>query len=267
MAAGKKETFRSFALINSLGGIALAVLTLSELLIVDMLKWKVLLRQKHRRLPDPTLIMKIFTSENGDFLFQTTLITVINILIYSSLNPIITVHQVSEDFPLSWLDTPFELPLARSNPAGSRMAGNLGLAIIPHNIIANSRYTPQREDTSFTTYRLQTDLSIIGDLYGPDKQEISRLRGRTFGIGSESYSSHLTTTDTESESDDEGWSPYENTRVLDFSAIADELLVSEPMPVPLETRRTRSKLRHRVVDQIITSDITSGTLYMFLRFS
>jgi hypothetical protein len=68
LAAGENEQFRSFALINSLRGLALAVLTLSEILIVDTLKWQVLLRQKHRHVPDPTLIMMIFTSGNGNHL-------------------------------------------------------------------------------------------------------------------------------------------------------------------------------------------------------
>jgi hypothetical protein len=45
---------------------ALAILTISEILVVDMLQWKVLIRQKHRRDPDPSLHMKIFASENGN---------------------------------------------------------------------------------------------------------------------------------------------------------------------------------------------------------
>jgi hypothetical protein len=189
------------------------------------------------------------------------LTTVINILIYSNLNPVVTVHQVSGDFPLSWLDTPFELPLPRSDPAGSHAAGNLGMVIIPCNTVSDSRRSapPQVEDGPFTTYRLQNDLSIIGDLYGPHEQEISRLTGSTFRRGSESHSSQLTTTDSESESDD-GWSPYGNTRVLDLSSIADKLLRSKPIPVPTEERRTRYKVRNEVVDQIRKSNIKYDTL-------
>jgi hypothetical protein len=190
------------------------------------------------------------------------LIIVINIFIYSNLNPVVTVHQVSEDFPLSWLDTPFELPLPRNDPAGSRSVGNLGMVAIPCNVISDSRQkVPSRiEDGPFTTYRLQKDLSIVGDLYGPHEEEITQLAGSSFRRGSESYSSHLTTTDAESESDDDGWSPYGNTRVLDLSSITDQLLRPRPIPVPTEERRTRYKLRNEVVDQIKKSDIKYSTL-------
>lgn len=189
------------------------------------------------------------------------LITVINILIYSNLHPVVTVHQVSEDFPLSWVDTPFELPLPRNDPAGFRAVGNLGMVTIPCNTISDSRNAPRQvEDGPFTTYRLQNDLSIIGDLYGPHEQEISRFKGSTFRRGSESYSSHLTTTDAESESDDDGWSPYGNTRVLDLSSVACEFLLSKPIPVHTEERRTRYRVRNEVVDQIKKSDIKYDTL-------
>jgi hypothetical protein len=137
----------------------------------------------------------------------------------------------------------------------------LGLVIIPCNTVVNGRENPAKtEDGSFTTYRLQTDLSIIGDLYGSQEREIMRFRGRRFGRRSESYSSHLITTDTDSASEDERWSPYRSKWTLDFSEIANEVLVSEPFTRPVQGRSSRYKLRNEVVDKIKKSDFRYETL-------
>jgi len=187
---------------------------------------------------------------------------VINILIYSNLNPLVTVHQVSEDLPLSWLDTPFELPLPRNDPSLPRMAANLGLVVLPCDTVVNDSESGLRiPDGSFATYRLQTDLSIIGDLYGPQEREIGRFSGRPFRNGSESYSSHLTTTDSDSpsEDDDAVWSPSSGKRILNFSEIATEF-VSTPFVEPIQERRTRYKLRNEIVDKIMKSHFKYQTL-------
>lgn len=67
MAPEKKEQFRGLAILEGLGGVALAVMTTSEILVVDIVEWKILLRQKHRRDLDPSLIMKIFSKDDGIF--------------------------------------------------------------------------------------------------------------------------------------------------------------------------------------------------------
>jgi hypothetical protein len=67
MTLEKTEHFRGLATLNSLGGIALAAMTTSEILIVGISGWKIFLRQKHRRDLDPSLVMKTFSKEDGTF--------------------------------------------------------------------------------------------------------------------------------------------------------------------------------------------------------
>lgn len=144
------------------------------------------------------------------------------------------------------------------------MAANLGLVVIPSGTVLEKRENPpQIQDGSFTTYRLQPDLSIIGDLYGSQERGIERFTGRPFANGSESYSSHLTTTDADADSanEDDAWSPYRGTKVLDLSDIANEFVPSKPIPYPVEGRRTRYKLRNEVVDQILKTEFKYETLY------
>lgn len=43
----------------------LALLTTSEILIMDHVEWKMLLRQKHRRDPDPSLLMKCLSRDES----------------------------------------------------------------------------------------------------------------------------------------------------------------------------------------------------------
>jgi len=142
------------------------------------------------------------------------------------------------------------------------IAANLGLAVIPCDTVVNDRESPSKiQDGSFVTYRLQTDLSIIGDLYGPQEREIGRFLGRPFGNGSESYSSHLTATDSESQSeDDDVCLPSGGTRILNFSEIATEFVVPKPFVERIQERRTRYKLRNEIVDKIMKSDFKYETL-------
>jgi hypothetical protein len=70
MSPNNKEHFRGLAVIDALGGIAYAVLTSSEILIVESSDWAILLRQKHRRDLDPSLVMKIFSTDDGTLFFS-----------------------------------------------------------------------------------------------------------------------------------------------------------------------------------------------------
>ena len=142
------------------------------------------------------------------------------------------------------------------------LAANLGLAVISCDTVVNDRETPPKiPDGSFATYRLQTDLSIIGDLYGPQEREIGPLWGRPFRNRSEGYGSHHTTTDADSASEnDDASSPFGSTRILDLSEIAIKFVVSKPFAEPTQERRTRHKLRNEVVDKIMKSDFKYETL-------
>jgi hypothetical protein len=61
----KKEHFRGLARLDALQGGTFAVLTTSEILIIEVEEWRILLRQKHRRDLDPSLVMKVLSREDG----------------------------------------------------------------------------------------------------------------------------------------------------------------------------------------------------------
>jgi hypothetical protein len=67
MSPSNKEHFRGLASIESLKGLAYAILTTSELLVVESSDWAILLRQKHQRDFDPSLILKIFSVDDSIF--------------------------------------------------------------------------------------------------------------------------------------------------------------------------------------------------------
>jgi hypothetical protein len=67
-----RDHFCGLVVIGGLGGTVVAVLTTSEILIVDSTEWKLLLRQKHRRDRDPSLLMKLYSSQDGIY-FPTML--------------------------------------------------------------------------------------------------------------------------------------------------------------------------------------------------
>lgn len=65
MAAEKEVHLQGVATINALKGLAIALLTTTEILVLDCVEWRILLRQKHRRDLDPSLVMRIFSTEEG----------------------------------------------------------------------------------------------------------------------------------------------------------------------------------------------------------
>jgi hypothetical protein len=65
LAPDKNEDFRGLLTLEGLRGIALTILTTSEIIVLDSANWKILIRQKHRRDLDPSLIMKSFSAEDG----------------------------------------------------------------------------------------------------------------------------------------------------------------------------------------------------------
>jgi hypothetical protein len=65
MTAEKDVYFQGIATIDVLRGSTIALLTTTEIIILDCVEWRILLRQKHRRDLDPSLIMKVFSAEEG----------------------------------------------------------------------------------------------------------------------------------------------------------------------------------------------------------
>lgn len=184
---------------------------------------------------------------------------VTNIIIYSRLNALITVHQLSEDIPLNWLDTPFELPLPRNDPNGHASGPNLGFVIIPSDIVLNGEDYIPPEGISFTTYRLQSDLSIVGDMYGTQGGEVRSFTMKPFVKNTEILSPRLTTTDAEFESEEE-WTPFQSNWKLNFSLVATEML-SNQEPISAADRRTRHRLRNEIIAEAIQGQVRFDTMY------
>jgi len=188
---------------------------------------------------------------------QLRLIEVTNIFLYSRLNPLITVHQLSEEFPLNWLDTPFDLPLPRQHPTLPPASPNLGLVIIPSNVALNNEETRTSEDTCLTTYRLQSDLSIVGDMYGTQDTDVQSFAMKPFVKRTETLSPRLTT-DAESGSEDER-SHYEGKRKLDFSVVAEEVVSDYPI-ANLSKKKPRSQFRDEITEAVRDSEFRIETL-------
>jgi hypothetical protein len=66
LSAEPKQQFRGLNILDGLGGIAIAVLTTSEILIFDLIECRILLRQKHRRDADNSLILTSFSLDDGN---------------------------------------------------------------------------------------------------------------------------------------------------------------------------------------------------------
>jgi hypothetical protein len=174
------------------------------------------------------------------------------------LNPLITVHQLSEDLPLSWLDTPFELPLPRRDPALPTAGPNLGLVIIPSNVILNNEETVTTgEETCFTTYRLQPDLSIVGDMYGTQDTSIQSFVMKSFVKRTEALSPRLTT-DAESENEEER-TRFQSKRKTDFSLVADEILSNTPVAEMIK-KKPHSRLRTEISEAVKQTEFRVETM-------
>ena len=187
---------------------------------------------------------------------------VTNIFLYSRLNPLVTVHQLSDDLPLSWVDTAFQLPLPRRDSSLPTASPTLGLVIIPSNVILNNEEIVTPEETCFTTYRLQPDLSIVGDMYGTQDTEIKSFAMKSFVKRTETLSARLTT-DAESESEKE-WSPYQSKRKLDFSLVAEQVLSHTLVSDPIK-KGTQSRLKTQISETVKQSEFCFETMYFLHR--
>ena len=175
------------------------------------------------------------------------------------MNALVTVHQLSEDIPFNWLDTPFELPLPRSDPNLPPSGPNLGFVIIPSDIVLNGEDNIPSEGISFTTYRLQSDLSIVGDMYGTQDGEVRSFTMKPFVKNTEILSPRLTTTDAEFESEEE-WTPFQSNWKLNFSLVAKEVLSSQE-PSSTADRRTRHRLRNEIIAEASQGQGRFDTMY------
>jgi len=179
------------------------------------------------------------------------LIPVTTILLCSRLNALITCHQISEELPLSWLDTPFQLPFPRNNPSLPPASPNLSLAIIP------SHFNPHcaTQEAKFTTYRLLPDLSLVGDVYVSKDTEIEN-----FVSGSSFSQMNLENSSSEEESETEEWRPFESNWIVDVTSIAKQL-VSIPMDDETISRQQIDEIRTKLMQRVVSQDIPFQTMY------
>jgi hypothetical protein len=193
------------------------------------------------------------------------LTSVTNIFIYSRLNPLITVHQISQEFPLSWLDTPFQLHLPRYDSNLPPSGPNLGLVVIPSDIVLNGESFTESQETTFATYRLQRDLSIVGDMYGTQESEIHSFSSRQLVKRTETLSQHWTTTDADSEVE-EKWTPFRSNWKVNFSSIADEVIGCQlPRTEISNERNALRQLKDEIVEKVESSETQFDTMYLASR--
>jgi hypothetical protein len=187
---------------------------------------------------------------------RLTLVT--NILLYSRMNPLITVHQISSDLPLYWLDTPFLLPFPRSSVDIAPPGPNLGLVVIPSDLNFNSEGSNMMPSdcTSFTTYRLQSGLGIVEDIYGTKEYEAQSLAIKPLKEAEILNPRRYTSS---SESEDE-WIPYRSDMKVDFSEVG-KAIMPDPMTTMSLTRQMTQQLRKEIVAEIATDSWQFETMY------
>src|SRR5437667_3598404 len=186
--------------------------------------------------------------------------SVTNIIIYSRLNALVTVHQLSEEIPLTWLDTPFELPSPRRDPNLPAHGPNLGFVIIPSNINLNDGDDLTSENTSITTYRLQSGLGIVGDTYGTQHCKVESFIMGPFVNNTESIGPRMAATDSGVESDEDESTPFHSNWRQDFTLVANEVL-SNPDPILSDNRETRLQFRDEIIARISQSEDRFDTMY------
>jgi hypothetical protein len=185
---------------------------------------------------------------------------VTNILLYSRLNPLITVHQISSDLPLHWLDTPFLLPLPRNNPDLTSPGPNLGLVVIPSDVNLSGEDVDMigPQDTSFTTYRLQSGLGIVGDIYGTQECEVQSLAIQP--IKSTALLSPTRSISSSGSESEEEWIPYRSNWKVDFSQVAKAVLPAPAILEPL-TRQKVQRMRKEILDKVSFDTRQFETMY------
>jgi hypothetical protein len=174
------------------------------------------------------------------------------------MNALVTVHQLAEDLPFCWLDTPFELPFPRNNPSPLPSGPNFGFIVIPSDIFLNGEDPLTPYDNSFTTYRLQSNLSIVGDMYGTKECDIQSFAMKPFIKRTEVLSPRLTPMDADLESEEE-WTSFQSNWKVDLSQISKEVL-SIHEPVDSNERMTRRKLLNETIAGIAESDAGFETM-------
>lgn len=209
--------------------------------------------------------MKTFFEDNSKTRLSTFLIVVTNILLYSRLNAVITVHQIVQDIALSWADTPFLLSMSRSDPNFRQLLPNLGLVIIPSESALNNPDSEDLEESnSFMTYRIVSDLSIVGDMYAKEVETVHDLtKENSTGNGRRRKLQGLEASnrDEESEERDEDWALRGSNSKLDFMQIGNNVLPAIPA-AEMIPNVSLSQLKREILHKITNTDSLLDTLYL-----
>ena len=174
------------------------------------------------------------------------------------MNALITCHQISEELPLSWLDTPFQLPLPRHNPALPPSMPTLGLVIIPSQILSAVEDIELSDEASFTTFRLQPDLSIIGDMYGTEDCQLPEPDQDTTRNES---ATKISLEEELEEKDEEEWIPHRTNLVFDFSDVAKSLFPKLKGSTSFSRHQIRD-MKDRLTADMENSESRTKTLYV-----
>ena len=183
-----------------------------------------------------------------------------NILVYSRLNPVITVHQLVEDITLTWADTPSLLPVPRFENNSMKPMPNFGLILIPSERILNAQDPDSSEIASFTTYRLTSDFNIVGDMYAKEADSVYDLT--EFGVDpGKNRNSVSSNPDSDSEGSSDDWDSGRN-RKLDFAEVAKIIIPAMPSK-EVTPQVTLQQLKGNILHQIkSTRDLPFQTMYI-----
>jgi hypothetical protein len=124
-------------------------------------------------------------------------------------------------------------------------------------MLSNIEGLPIPEETSFITFRIHPDLSIVGDMYsthGPEIQEPAYERTIPHGLESGPLDN-----ESEPESEDE-WVPNQSNWRLDFSQIAKAVcpIVKEPIA---PTRHKLREIKEKMIESAEKVNFPPRTLY------
>lgn len=149
------------------------------------------------------------------------------------------------------------MPLPREEPSIPPASPNLGLVVIRSDVALNNEEIFSPGETYLTTYRLQPDLSIVGDLYGTQDTDIQSFAIKSFVKRTETLSPRLTT-DADSESE-ENWSRSEGKRKVDFSVVAEEVISRAPIG-SINGKKPPSQLRDEIIEAVRGSEFRCETM-------
>jgi hypothetical protein len=138
-----------------------------------------------------------------------------------------------------------------------RSMPNFGVVIIPSEIALDGQSTPSPE-MSITTYRLQPDHGIVGDMYATIQTEIRSFATKATVKQTETLSPRLTKRELSVESDNDNLMRRSNIK-LDFSEIA-RIVLPSAATVESTGRGAVNKLQNEVVTMVEQDNVIFDTM-------